>query len=642
MADAPAQQNSTPDDTAEKYQKSPEGLAGVWAKEFEAFEKETKDWSTKSDQIVAEYLDKRSQQMFASQQNHINLFWSTVEVQKATLYVRPPKVDVSRAHKDSDDDIARVAGIILERILNNSLQEDGSPMRSAVQQGIEDRLIVGLGVLWNRYEATTAVETIPAAVDEVTGEKVGEDISAEVITDEDASVDYVHWKDFAWSPARTWQEVRWVARRSWLTREAALKRFGKERAASLAFANAPKKDRSIIEPQAQAWSKAAVWEIWCKDTGHVYWWSKGAPLILDAKPVPVKLKGFFPCGKPCIANATTSRWLPRADFAMAQDLYNQINELQTRIAWITKALKVAGVYDKSAKGAIGSLFQQGSELALVPVDNWAAFAEKGGVQGVISWVPLAEMGTVLGNLRTELVAAQGHLYEVIGISDIMRGASDPNETLGAQQMKAEFGSSRIKLKQSDIADWVAASQRVRAEMICKLFQPETIKKLSNIESTPDAALADQAIAFMKDSEQVMWRITVEPDTMAAIDYAEEREARTQFLEAIGAFIERMTPLLQAAPQAAPFLMQLLKWSMGGFKIGKDIEGVMDQALQAVSQPQPPTPPSPKEQAEVQKITADANKSQASAVKTSIEAQRLTMEPIRDPNVTPADGGPPRE
>ena len=31
------------------------------------------------------------------------------------------------------------------------------------------------------------------------------------------------------------------------------------------------------------------------------------------------------------------------------------------------------------------------------------------------------------------------IYQIMGLSDIMRGATDPQETLGAQQLKTQYG-----------------------------------------------------------------------------------------------------------------------------------------------------------------------------------------------------------
>jgi hypothetical protein len=306
---------------------------------------------------------------------------------------------------------------------------------------------------------------------------------------------------------------------------------------------------------------------------------------------------------------------------MGQDLYRQINDAQTRLKYLVKACKVTGVYDRS-QPEIKMVMQDGVENNLVPVENWALLGEKGGLKGVIDFVPIEMVSAVIGKLREEIAASKAELYEVMGIADIMRGASDAGETATAQQIKAQYGSTRLQFKQFEVARWVRDAMRIKAEIICKHFQPETIAKRSNIERSPDAMYAEQAIALLKEDQLLMYRLSVEADSMAAMDWARERDARTEFMTAIGGYIQAVTPLVQASPEAGPLLMKLMQWGLGGFRIGKQIESSIDQALQQMEQaqqaPQQPPPPDPKTQAEIERMNADSESKRANARKTSVE------------------------
>jgi hypothetical protein len=616
---------------------TPGGMYQYWTKELEASKKELSDFHYKGADVLRAYLDRRDG-MYTSSGTSVNLFWSTVQVQLASLYARVPKIDVSRLHKDQDDDVARVASVILERILNCGVEKDGSPFRKAAQEGIKDRLTVGMGQMWYRYEVETAPGVIEAVTDPSTGAELSPRVEYEAIKSEDAPSDYVYWKDFFWSPCRTWAEVRWVARRVYMTKLQAKKRFGEQIGNGLNYAKQTEgklENGSLIDVQNQAWEKATVFEIWCKETKRVYWYSEGLTVVADWKEDPLEIEGFLPCPEPVAANLTSSRWMPKADYTMAQDLFDEVNTLKTRIKWLVDACRAVGLYDKDA-GEIRNMFK-GSENTLIPVDNWAAFAEKGGIQGQVSWVPIEQFSAVITQLRVEMNAAEQHIYQVLGISDIMRGASDPDETLGAQQLKAQFGSSRVQFTLSEIADWVASGQRIKASIIAGKFQPDTIKELSNIMATPDAQFADQAIALLKNVKAASWRITIDPDTMAALDWAQERDARTQFLDALGNFLQKSAPLLQAKPEAAPFLMQMLQWAMGGFKVGKEIEGVVDQAVNAMKQPAAPPPPDPKIEVEREKIKSqeriakmdDDTKRDLESVKAALELYKAGMDQMME-------------
>jgi hypothetical protein len=599
------------------FANTPVGLAQKWQTEIQSSQQELLKFHEDANRITQRYLDKRD--AYAKTESKVNLFWSTMQVLLSMLYARPPKADVARSFQDYDDDVARVSGTILQRLLNRAFDDNVSAWDSAVRQGIEDWLVVGCGQIWLRYEVTTEPYEVPAVFDEY-GQELSPAQEAERIVNEDAPCDYIYWEDFFYSPARTWHEVRWVARRVFMTKDQLVARFGEQIAAQVPLGNYSKKDQvNDQSPKHDPWSKAEVFEIWCKEKRKVYWYAKSADVILDVKDDPLGLDGFFPCPKPLVANVTSSNFMPRADYIFAQDQFNELDEINTRITWLTRAAKVVGVYDKSAEG-IQRVFNQGSENQLIPVDNWAMFAEKGGIKGQVDWIPIDQVVNAIDHLRQYRQDKVQQIYEVLGISDIMRGSSKASETAAAQQIKAQFGSTRIQLKQFYIADWITQALRIKAEIICKHFQPETIIKRSNIERTPDAALAMQAVQLLKDEEMNEYRINIEADSMAALDWAAERDAAVQFMQGLGAFISQVAPMAQSVPQAAPVLMSLLQWSVSKFRVSTQIESVLDQAISALKQQGMPQPkPDPMQDAEVAEKQAGAAERMAKAKNTNMEA-----------------------
>lgn len=599
------------------FANTPNGLAQKWQTEIQASQQELLKFHQDANRITQRYLDKRD--AYAKDESKVNLFWSTMQVLLSMLYARPPKADVARSFQDYDDDVARVSGTILQRLLNRAFDDNVSAWDSAVRQGIEDWLVVGSGQIWLRYEVTTEPYEIPAVFDEY-GQELSPAEEAERIVNEDAPCDYIYWEDFFYSPARTWHEIRWVARRVFMTKDQLVARFGEAIAAQVPLGNYSKKDQvNDQSPKHDPWNKAEVFEIWCKERRKVYWYAKSCDVILDVKDDPLGLDGFFPCPKPLAANVTSSNFMPRADYIFAQDQFNELDEINTRITWLTRAAKVVGVYDKSAEG-IQRVFNQGSENQLIPVDNWAMFAEKGGIKGQVDWIPITEVVNAIDHLRQYRQDKVVQIYEVLGISDIMRGSSKASETAAAQQIKAQFGSTRIQLKQFYIADWITQALRIKAEIICKHFQPETIIKRSNIERTPDAPLAMQAVQLLKDEEMNEYRINIEADSMAALDWAAERDAAVQFMQGLGAFISQVAPMAQQVPAAAPVLMSLLQWSVSKFRVSTQIESVLDQAISALKQQGTPQPqPNPLQEAEVAEKQAGAAQRMAKAKDTNMDA-----------------------
>jgi AraC-like DNA-binding protein len=617
-------ENSERIESANDYADTPTGLAQRWSAEMEASKKELQKFHDDADKIVRRYLDKRDE--WQKEESRVNLFWSSTKVLLSLLYARPPKAAVARAFLDAEDDDARVAGQIVQRLLNKSFDDNVSTWDAAIRQGIEDWLVVGMGQIWLRYEVETALEVIPAEFDPITGEELVPEQTYERIVDEDAPCDYVYWKDFFWSPARTWSEVRWVARRVYMTRDQLINRFGEEIGKTVSLQTTQKSSQNDQAPKYDPWAKAEVFEIWEKETKRVYWMAKGSEVILDVKDDPLGIDGFFPCPKPLAANVTSSNFMPRADYIFAQDQFNELDEINTRITWLTRAAKVAGVYDKAAGDSVGRMFSQAAENQLIPVDNWAMFAESGGVKGKVDFAPIEQVVNCIERLRQYRQDKTMQIYEVLGISDVMRGSSKASETATAQQIKAQFGSTRIQLSQFYIAEWITEGLRIKADIISKHFQPETIAMRSNIMRTPDAQYVQGAIALIKDENVADYRISVEADSMAAMDYAAERDAAVQFMQGLGAFVSQVAPMAQQVPGSAPYLLRLLQWAVSKFRVSSEIEGVLDQAIGTMQQQgmQPP-PPSPKQQAEVAAEMAKAKEREANARETAVDTQAKVVQ-----------------
>ena len=606
------------------------GLANLWGAELKAATKYLKDWRKDAKNIEERYLDKRGP--YEDSEFRVNLFWSTMQVVLASLYAQPPKADVKRLYDDPNDQASRVAGEIMGRLLNNDIQRDGSTSNAAIRTAVQDWSIVGMGQVWARYDVTTSIESFGEVQDPVTGEVLVPAEDVEKIESEDALIEWVHWDDFTYSPARIWEEVRWVGRRVYMTREQLIARFGEEVGKRVPMSQKPstKVDAltGIVQPiPKDPWNRAEVWEIWDKRTKTVYWYNQECDFLLDQREDPLGLKDFFPCPAPMMANLTSSALIPRPDYIMAQGQFEQMDELNTRATWLTRAMKVVGVYDKTAEG-VQRMLSQAIENQLIPVDNWAMFAEAGGVKGKIDWLPLDLVSNTVEKLKMFQESVKAQIYEVLGISDIMRGSSKASETASAQQIKAQFGSTRMQLKQFAVAKFVQGALGIKAEIIEKHFQPETIIKRSNIMLSPDAQFAEPAIALLKNPEEAEYRVTVEADSLSLVDRNAQIQSYTQMLTAVGQAMQQLTPMIEKVPAAAPAMMGIVKSFVAKFKASEELEGMFDQAIQALqdaaAQPQQPDPV---KEAEVQEKLAGATDRKAAAVQKLADAELKTTQAL---------------
>lgn len=576
-------------ETLEDFADDKTGHWERWNTEFNAADKAQKKFQTQGNRTVAKYLNDTKEDKGIGCFK-LNLFHSNITTMQSMMFGKLPEISFSRTNMDASDDIARVAGMMFERMLNADIGTPDDQYSEALKQNLQDRLLPGLGISRVRYTFEEE-EVEVAAVQDIDGTILEEASTTTQIADERAPLDYVHWRDFKWSPARIWAEVRWEAFRTLMSRDQLIKRFGEEVGKKIPLTKNPTDSEEQIQlqgedPKQDAFQRAEIWEIWDKEARKVHWYCSGYKKLLDTKPDPLELKGFWPNPEPMTSNVTTTAFMPIPDYVMAQDLYNEIDQLETRITKITEAIKVVGVYDQSAEG-VKRLFSEALENDLIPVDNWAMFAEKGGLNGTVDWLPIEEISNVLSKLVERRNDAQALLNQVTGMSDIMQGGRQAAGAVSATEraLEARFSSVRIQALQDEFAKYATDLIRLRAQVITKHFQPKSIIEQSNILSTADKDLAGPAIQLIKTDPTLIWRIEVKPESVAMVDYAQLKEERTNYITALATFMQSAAPLVQMEPAATPVLLGLLQWGMAGFKGSQEVEGILDQAINQIKSQQ---------------------------------------------------------
>jgi len=657
---APPDYLAQPQDAQQQREQQEHMTPEYWAKEIAASKKWLQKWHARAKTIERKYLLADQDASSNKDTSRFPLFWSNVQTSLAAMYGQIPKVDVDRANLDPGDDVARVAAVILERIFQFEADDLENSPYYVLQDCILDRLVAGMGVSWARYEFKAQDFTVTGVMDDT-----GAPLVIPMITEERAPIDYVRWADFLFSPCKRWQERRWVARRVPMTGEALRKRFG-ENAAGVPMAlksSATTRAANDDDPlRALTEDMADVWEIWCGTTRWAYWYVQGHDKLLDAKQDPLKLADFFPVRRPLCATTLTKAYIPKPDYDYARSQYDELDLIAVRTGMLTEALKLVGVYDKAAEG-VQRMLNQATMNQLIPVDNWAMFAEKGGIKGQVDWMPLEMVVAALNYLTERKQTLSTEIFELLGVSDIQRGMAATKETATTQRLKAQFGSARGARASEEIARFVTDNYRMRAEIICKHWQPQTILYVSQIEKTPDQGLAKQAVQLLKSDPTVAMRVKISADNVTAPDWELEKGQRVEFLQAVSGFIAAAQPMVAQAPSAGPFVIQMLQWTASGFKAGKEIEGVLDQALQAMQaeKAKPPPPPPPptafdkKELASAEEHRAGAAKDFAAAVKSLVElgidpmmaTQQLQMFTMQNAqsiqsmqNAPPPQSGPP--
>jgi len=604
-----------------------------WYNIIAQYERTYKEWEGRADKIVKRYRDE--QRSRNNPNAKFNILWSNVQTITPAVFARLPRPDVSRRFRDNDP-VGRVASMMLERALEYEIEHYGD-YASAMKQTVQDRLLGGRGTAWVRYEPHIVGQAAgmgEGAPDD--GFQVTEDIdeaeteggiyreNEERIEYECAPVDYVHWRDFGLTVARTWEEVTAVWRKVYMGRPALVERFGEELGGQIPLDTKPETSKSFNEKMGEGASEAVVYEIWDKTTGQVIWLNKSMGRILDTRDDPLQLENFWPCPKPMFSTITTDSLIPVPDFVLYQDQARQLDTLADRIDGFIQALKVRGVYD-AAEPSLARLFSEGENNTLIPVKNWQGFAEKQGMAGAINLVDIAPIAQALNMSYQAMDQVKGQIYEIMGIADIQRGQTDPNETLGAQIIKSNNASGRLKTMQHDVVNFATALLQIKAQIICQHFTDDTIIKISGAMqlSPQDQMLIPQALQLLKNEPAKNFRIEVTTDSMIYQDEQQEKADRMEFLQAVGGYLSQAVPAAQATPELTPLLVEMLKFGVTAFKAGKGLEGLIDETAdrfrqQAKAMEGQPKPPS----AEQQKMQMQMQIEQA---KMQAEQQKMVMQ-----------------
>ena len=608
-----------------------EDAGPYWHDQIETAIKIFDKWEKRGQKVVKRYRDERD--AIEMPRMKFNILWSNIQVLFPALYGRQAKPEVSRRYMDQDP-VGRLASTMLERVMEYETTQFGD-FDAAMSGAVQDRLLPGRGTAWIRYEPVIVNET-----PEVEGE-MERDESQVYNTVEDPTeridaahspIDYVYWADFLHSPARTWDEVWWVARAVYMTKEEGVERFGDVfKNVSLTSSNTDMDGKNPMTAKMTYDKKAMVYEIWNKRTAKVCWIAKGYPQALDERDDPLGLDEFFPCPKPLMATTTTGSMIPVPDFCEYEDQAQELDNLTQRIYLLTKACKAVGVFNAEFK-ELARMFSEGVDNKLFPVTAWAAMSEKGGLKGAIDMMDTSQIIITLRELYAAREQVKQSIYEIMGISDILRGSSKAQETLGAQQLKANFGSLRLKSSQGDVARFATDIFKLKAQVICKFYPPELIVEMSGVMNTPDGQdpqMLQAALQMLSDSTIRDFHIAVEADSLAQIDEQAEKQGAQEAIGAIGAFLREAIPMVTQAPETLPMVSEMLLFLVRRYRAGRSLEGAVEKAMKALqdkadaAKQQPPSPPpemmqmQAEQQAEQMRMQAQA---QTEQMKMQAQAQ----------------------
>lgn len=610
------------------------GKAKYWQQQIELSHRDHRDFLENGREVVSRYKGEKKQTV-RSNQKRFNILFSNTETLKAAVFARMAKPDIRRRFADRDPIGKQVAEIVERAAI---YCQDAYDSEKQVERAIEDYLLPGRGVVKVCYEASTA-KAEP---------KEGETEGKEYVASQDLYEEYVNWDDFRHEPAKTWAKVTWIAFRHRMSRDDLHTNFDDSLGATaveavpLNWSPSPENEKV-----PDAFKRAEVWEIWDKTERDRYWMVPGYDRLLREDEDPYGLEDFYPIAEPLQAVAANDTFIPRTEFSVYQDQADGLDEIEARIDRLTRALKRRGVYDATFKEL--ARLSKANDNEFVPVKNYADLSQKGGLAAAFQAEDLASMAQVLGELHEQRDLRVQTIYEVVGIADIMRGATDPRETLGAQKIKAQFGGNRLKKRQDKVQKWIRDTLRIKCEIIAEHFEPQKLAEMTGFvmpdprqqaqmqmaaqqgqQISLDGLITPEMIQVMRNDKLRSYRVDVETDSTVFEDAESEKQAVTEMIGAASKFVEAWLPVIQAQPAMLDLAFEMLSFALRRFKTGRTLEDVVEQTRlklqQAASQPKPPDPKVQQEQAKAQAAQQQAQLDmQVSQQKHQMEMEKLQAE-----------------
>lgn len=523
--------------------KSSAGVLSALAKAEDAF----RDWQATCSTIDAIYnLDgqgyggvRADLDGYGWRDAELDLFWASYEILKPAVYARPPQPVVAPLFKDGKQ-LHNTTAEMLERCAVSSFKR--TDIQEVMLHTRDDLIFTGRGAMWLRYEAEKDKHSV--------------------------CVEHKDRLDFLHEPARKWKEVGWVAGAEWMTKRDMRKRFRKAsgdayQRAQFTLQRDDDNDRDVEKRAAVR--KAKVWEVWHKADNKVYWVTEGCDVLLDSGEPHLTLEGFFPCPKPAYATLKRRSLIPVPDWQRYAIHFRKISELTRRIYALLDDVRMKGLIPAGGDvgDAVEELIRSDDERLLIPVPSGAMMA--GGAAGFVVWLPLNELAQAI----TGLIAARAELiqnfYELSGISDIMRGATDAEETLGAQELKSQYGSVRVREKSTELQRVAADAVKIAAEIIAEKFPKETLLELSQLDIRTKKEIANRVDEIEKAARAELEALKTKAQEAAQQalqggEQADPAQAQAMLQEAQQAIFAKYAPQLEQVEQMVPIedIMDLLR------------------------------------------------------------------------------------
>lgn len=508
---------------------------------------------------------------------------------------------------------------MLEKVLVYSIDE--VDFNYIMERAVKDYLLPGL--------ATCRVK-MDSAFSQVEVEDDNGDVQEEDRVALQSSIaEYVNWDDYIVPETTSWDDRPWEAFRGRLTFEEVSSMFGDKEAQIVEYTvddedGDNKKKNVDTKDTSEAFKKATIYEIWDKENKEQIFISKGGTITqpLEINEDPLGLKDFFATPRPLLSITTNNTILPVALFMQYQDQADELDIITERITVLIDQLRRRGIYDASVKEL--SRLADANDNQFIPIKDMARFQDKGGLAAVHQAEDIKQYADVLIGLYNQREQILKIIFQIVGISDIQRAATDPRETAAAQRIKARYGTLRISRAQRDVQRFIRDILRLQSEIIINTFTAQSISTITGIplKSTIDDTGTvtefgvNDLLEKLKNQEPASVMVDIETDSTLAADDIADREKVVEFNTVITAFAADAAVLqgVVGTDVTAEMLLSIVR----RFSMGRGVEQAIIDQIDVVKQQQAEQEQKPS--AEELEAQAEQQKLQQKAQQDSVENQ----------------------
>ena len=524
-------------------------LVESWINKITTAENKWKEYHDHVKEVREYYRNEKKQSQH-------NIFWSSIETLKPFLYFKQPVPYIDRKNKNINV-VESAAAQILEKALEWDLEQ--FDFDSVIKYVRNDYLLSGAGLAYEKYE--------PTFKKVLTVNELGERVTQDIIDEEKVVTEYIDPVDFIADSEKVgiWEDCQWWARVIHMKRKEVVKQFG-----------ADIKELLIIDEKEDYKKDTVVYEIYDRESEKIYYLSKDVKSkFLKTVDDLTKVTGFFPMPKPIFTTQTNNTLVPISDYAEIKVQLKELDGLTDRMRLVMQALKVSGCYDNSFPELANILSK---DVSLVSLNDFDKLKESGGIKGIMDFIditPYVEALTAMAQRKSEIIQ---NIYEITGVSDIMRGNSNPNETATAVNKKTNFGTLRNQDRQNDMQRFITGLFKIKAEIICERFAPET---LLQFKGDTDEATATQAINLLKTNK--LRGLTLGIETDVSFNQSQSLEQTQTAIKAINDIMNIAFNAVTEQPLLLPLYKQMIGSIVSQLPNARQFESIIDDVFDKIGE-----------------------------------------------------------